>query len=100
MTSKKAKTLKIVCPHCHCGLKVDAGSGDILLVEPPENREVESFEDALEIERRHEERKAGLFEEAIRMERKRKQLLEKKFRESQNSTEDDGSPPPSPFDFS
>jgi len=100
MRPKKGKSLQVICPHCQSMLKVDPVSGDILASQKPVIREVESFDDALDIEKKHEERKSGLFEEAILLERKRKELLEKKFRESKETTEDDGSPPPRPFDYS
>lgn len=99
MSSKPNRTLQVTCPHCGGILTVDAETGDVLHSKQAVKRELNSFEDALAQEKERQSRTDDLFAQAIQVEKRRKELLEKKFQEAQTRTDDDGLPPPKPFDF-
>lgn len=99
MNPTDGRSIRVVCPHCSSILQVDPESGQILLSQKKEKKEVESFDAAFQIEKEREKNKGNLFEQAIEMEKKRKDLLEKKFKEAQKSSAGDNTPILKPIDL-
>ena len=98
----KKDRLQIVCPDCSARLVVDKATGEVLSHQahetpPAGGKELGELLEGLD---REKEQAEDLFAREVAAHEDRDRLLEEKFKEAmKRAEEDDGEPPPRPFDF-
>ena len=78
---------EVRCPCCDAILTVDAASGKVLLTKYPEKEGV-SFYDALARVKEHEATASERFDKAFDKEKGRKRLIDAKFQEAMDRSEE------------
>ena len=78
---------EVRCPCCDATLTVDAASGEVLFTRHPE-KEGFSFDDALARVKEHEATASARFDKAFDNERGRKRLIDAKFQEAMDRSEE------------
>ena len=86
----------VSCPHCGCGLKIDAEAGVVVEHAPPaSSKEKVDFDDRLQQLQDEKRRAADRLDEAMRKEKSRERIMEDRFRKLMDEAKkDDGSKPP------
>ncbi len=94
--------IRVICPDCSSRLTVDRATGEVLAHERPERPPAggkELAELVADLDRGKEEAE-DVFQREVSAFKDRDRLLEEKFREAMKRAEDDdGEPPPRPFDY-
>lgn len=97
------RRLTVVCPDCAGRLTVDAATGEVIGHTPAERPVAggHDFDTLLAGLDRDKQEAEEVFEREVAAHKDRARLLEEKFEEAMKRAEDedDGSPPPRPFDF-
>lgn len=98
----KKEHLTLRCPDCGADIKVDVASGTILSHRSPKPSGASKDFDALLAGIDDSKNRANeIFDQEVEALEHRERLLEEKFREAMERVEeeDDGSPPPRPWDL-
>lgn len=92
---------KITCPCCASKILIDHKTGAVISHETPPGKQTPTFEQAVAINNRRKSEAESVFDQAVREHEHKEELLEKKFKEAfeKAEKEDDGTPPPNPFDY-